>query len=419
MGESGPDSVMRSPRRLPLALAQMPVVGGDRTGNLERAVRWIGKAAAEGAELILLPETLDLGWSHPSARTDAEPIPGGEPFRALSEAARRNGLFVCAGLTERGENGRIYNTAVLIDRSGELLGRHRKVHELEVGRTVYDEGESVAVFETELGRIGIMICADGFAKDLWIGRALGHLGADLLLSPSAWAVSPEHDQVTEPYGNLWRRSYVPICEEFGIGIAAVSNVGKLEAGPWAGRHCIGCSLALGPGGEEIVQGPYGPHAEALLRVEMELPERSPIDAWDEGIGDEEFLRHFEATTLPHSEWNHRAHLKVAFLYASRFPFGEALEQMRRGIQTYNQAKGIETTPTSGYHETLTQVWFRLVHAAMRQEGEWKGTEEFLERNSQLLEKRSLLYFYSRDRILSGEARSAFVEPDLVPLPPDP
>ena len=62
-------------RPFKLAMVQILVRGGDKAGNLARAIAGIEKAAREGAEVILLPECLDLGWTHPSARTKAEPSP--------------------------------------------------------------------------------------------------------------------------------------------------------------------------------------------------------------------------------------------------------------------------------------------------------------------------------------------------------
>src|SRR6185436_2193678 len=109
-----------------LAMGQMQVKGGDWAGNLARANRMIQKAAAEGADIVLLPEAMDLGWTHPSSLVEAQPLPDGETCRCLRTAARENGVFVCSGLTERAGD-RTYNSAVLIDAEGNLLLYHRKL----------------------------------------------------------------------------------------------------------------------------------------------------------------------------------------------------------------------------------------------------------------------------------------------------
>ena len=134
------------------------------------------------------------------------------------------------------------------------------------------------------------------------------------------------------------------------------------------------------------------------------------------MDDEEHLRRFEDHSLPHAQWTHRAHLKVAYLYLLRRPYPEALERMRTGIQAYNAAHGIQDTPTGGYHETLTQVWLQLVHTALRQFGPAESADAFFDAQTQLSDKRTPLLFYSRERLMSAEAKRMFMEPDLAPLP---
>jgi predicted amidohydrolase len=113
-----------------------------------------------------------------------------------------------------------------------------------------------------------MICADGFATGHVVSRTLALMGADVILSPSAWAVPADHDNVKTPYGQEWRDCYTPVAREHGLWVVGVSNVGPITSGPWAGRRCIGCSLVVGPGGREVLQAPYGEDAEALLLVDV-------------------------------------------------------------------------------------------------------------------------------------------------------
>ena len=254
------------------ALLQMRVVGGQKQQNLAHAEELIAVAASSGAALAVLPEAMDLGWTHPSSRNEAEPIPDGEPCQRLMQAARHHGLHICAGLTER-EGDRVYNAAVIINDRGDLLCRHRKLNELAIGHAHYAQGDRLNVATTELGTLGLMICADGFADDRVISRSLCYMGADVILSPSAWAMPADHDNVTQPYGDTWRDAYIPVAKAFSVWFLGVSNVGAIDAGPWAGRKCIGCSLAIGPDGEEVLQGPYGQDAEAILYVDIEPRER--------------------------------------------------------------------------------------------------------------------------------------------------
>jgi predicted amidohydrolase len=211
---------------------------------------------------------MDLGWTNPSSREEADVVPDGRTCAMLRAAAYRHGKYICSGLVERAGD-KVFNSAVLIDPRGEVVLLHRKLNELEIGQACYDQGDRLGVVHTPLGTLGLMICADGFARGQVISRALGYMGAQVILSPSAWAVPANHDNEKEPYGDLWRENYRPVARDFRLLIAGVSNVGWLTAGPWQGRKCIGCSLVIGPAGEEVVQGPYGPEAETILYVEVE------------------------------------------------------------------------------------------------------------------------------------------------------
>ena len=256
-----------------LALVQMYVKPGDLSANLRRARRLIERAAAGGAQVVLLPEAMDCGWTHPSARHAAAPIPGGATYEALAAAAVHDGVSVCSGLTERNGDA-VYNAAVFISPAGELLLHHRKLNELDIAHGLYAQGDRLGVARTELATFGLMICADGFATRHVVSRALALMGADVILSPSAWAVPAEHDNAKTPYGQEWRDCYVPVAKEFGLWIAGASTVGPITDGPWRGRRCIGCSLVVGPDGRDVVQGPYGQDAEAVLYVDVEPHERT-------------------------------------------------------------------------------------------------------------------------------------------------
>jgi predicted amidohydrolase len=254
--------------RFKLAMGQMLVEGGCRDENLRRAVRMVEDAAAQGCRIVVLPECLDAGWAHPEARRLAEPIPG-RHSDLLAGAARQAGIYVAAGLTER-DGERIYNSAVVVSPEGEILVKHRKINELEIAHDLYATGDRLSVAETALGRIGLTICADNFSSSLALGHSLGRMGARLLVSPSAWAVEADHDNLKDPYGETWTVPYTTLARLYDMTVVGVSNVGRINGGAWRGRKCIGCSLTVGPGGEILARGPYGESAEALVVVPVEL-----------------------------------------------------------------------------------------------------------------------------------------------------
>jgi predicted amidohydrolase len=253
-------------------MIQMQVAPGAKAANLDHAAELLAQAAAQGAQVAVLPEAMTLGWTHPAAPTLADEIPQGESCARLCAEARRHRLYICSGLVERAGD-LVFNAAVLIGPDGELRLHHRKINELLIAHEYYALGDRLGVVRTPLGVFGIMICADGFAQGQVLARSLALMGTDIILSPSAWAVVRDHDNVRESYGQLWRDNYGPVAREFGIWIAGVSNVGPITAGPWAGRKCIGCSLLMGPEGQPALQGPYGEEAEAILYHDLHLAPR--------------------------------------------------------------------------------------------------------------------------------------------------
>ncbi len=263
----------QDPKPFTLALVQMQVTGGDRELNLEHAGRGIAKAAEKGADFILLPEAMDLGWTDPSALTLAEPVPEGRTCLFLSSLARKHHLYICSGLIEK-SGEKVYNSAVIIDPEGKVILLHRKINELDIGHPYYALGDRLNVCETEFGTIGVMICADASTGDRVIPGALSYMGADVILSPSSWAVPADHDNNRDPYGGMWKEAYKPVARDFRVWIASCSNVGWMTGGPWKGWKGIGCSMVIGPGGEEILSAPYGEDADTVLCVEV-VPEPRP------------------------------------------------------------------------------------------------------------------------------------------------
>jgi hypothetical protein len=128
------------------------------------------------------------------------------------------------------------------------------------------------------------------------------------------------------------------------------------------------------------------------------------------------LRRFEAAELLADEWHHREHVRLAYLYLLEAPYDKALDRMRAGLKALNAAQNVVETLERGYHETLTQGWMHLVYGALSEYGPAECSEAFFEEQSHLLARRAMYFFYTRGRLRSPEAKAAFIEPDLTPLP---
>jgi predicted amidohydrolase len=148
--------------------------------NVEKFAQTIESQVQGKADVILLPEGITVVGTGKKDPDMEEPIPGPTTKR-LGEVARRKHSYIVAGIFER-EGPAIYNTAVLIDRDGNVAGKYRKVYlpreEVEAGLT---PGTDFPVFQTDFGKVGLMICWDVQYADP--ARALTLGGAELILLP--------------------------------------------------------------------------------------------------------------------------------------------------------------------------------------------------------------------------------------------
>jgi hypothetical protein len=133
---------------------------------------------------------------------------------------------------------------------------------------------------------------------------------------------------------------------------------------------------------------------------------------------ESVVHGFQWCTLSRDHWTHAAHLTVALWYQLRLPAVAAEKLIREGIKRFNAAHGIASTPTGGYHETLTLFWIRIVRTYLEDVRHEKLSVLMLFNN--LIErygrKELPLEYYSRERLMSLEARAEWVEPDRKQIP---
>jgi predicted amidohydrolase len=169
------------PRKVRLATVNYrPRDSKSSQDNLEQFGQLIDEAARQKADIVCLPEGITAVGTGKSYAEAAEPIPG-PSTRFLAEYARKHRLYVVAGLYER-DGKAIYNTSVLLGRDGQLVGKYRKVclprEEIDGGLT---PGKEYPVFDTDFGRVGMMICWDVHFPE--VARELAARGAEVILMP--------------------------------------------------------------------------------------------------------------------------------------------------------------------------------------------------------------------------------------------
>ena len=126
---------------------------------------------------------------------------------------------------------------------------------------------------------------------------------------------------------------------------------------------------------------------------------------------------FVSCTLPHKEWTHQAHLAVGVWHIVRYGDVDALSRLRAGIRRLNDSHGTPNSATRGYHETVTRAYVQLLSQFVdrcRLELPLAERVAWL-LDSAVADKDVLLRFYSREALMSTEARARWVAPDVAPL----
>src|SRR5438105_3871832 len=181
---------MKTPNTFTLGLVQMRCEA-EPEANVEKAVRFIHKAAKAEAQVICLPELFRTPYfcqrQSPEVFDLAEPI-NGPTSKRLAEAARDTGTVVVGSLFERRGPGVYHNTAVVFDADGTLLGLYRKMHipddPLYYEKYYFTPGDlGFKTFDTRFGRIGVLVCWDQWFPEA--ARLTALQGADLLVYPTA------------------------------------------------------------------------------------------------------------------------------------------------------------------------------------------------------------------------------------------
>ncbi len=238
----------KAKKKVRVAMCQIVCLDGDRSGNLARIENALLEARQAGADIACFPETALLGWVNPEAHGRAHPIPG-EDSKLLCQLAEKYRIHVCVGLAEK-DGDKLYDSAILIDDTGRILLKHRKINILiNLMTPPYSPGEEIHCIETKFGKIGLLICADTFKTNIL--EQMGSLKPDLVLVPYGWAAREEQ---WPEHGQELRKTVSKAARTIGAPVVGVDLVGEITHGPWSGMTYGGQSVAADANGEIIASG---------------------------------------------------------------------------------------------------------------------------------------------------------------------
>ena len=232
---------------------------------IDKHVGLIAKAAAEGAQITCLQEIFngpyfpaeqDPKWYATAERDD------GPTVTRMRELAREHGMALVVPFYEEAQPGVYYNSAVVIERDGSVLGKYRKTHIPQVGPCFWEKfyfkpgNLGYPVFDTSVGRVGLIICYDRHFPE--VARELGLKGAELVFNPSATVESLSR--------YLWELEQPAHAVANGFWIAAINRVGVEE--PLSSHRFYGSSYFCDPRGQIVARASQD--ADEVLVADLDL-----------------------------------------------------------------------------------------------------------------------------------------------------
>lgn len=214
----------------------------DKQHNVDTAAQKVTDCAAQGGDLVVLPEIFNAPYSNDYFRAYAEPA-GGPTWQALSRMAKQDGVWLVGGsIPEIDDAGKVYNTSFVFDGQGRQIARHRKMHLFDIDvnggqrfkeSDTFTPGDQVTVFDTPWGKIGLCICFDFRFPEL--ARLMVLQGAQVLVVPAAFNMTtgPLHWDLAFRMRALDQQCFVAGCSPARDRSASYVAYGhSLVCNPW-------------------------------------------------------------------------------------------------------------------------------------------------------------------------------------------
>ncbi len=240
------------------AAAQFTPVSGDPEANLRKMEKLCDMAAEAGASLIVLPELALTGYYLKADALRALAVPQDGSWSApLREKAKEHHLIIAVGYPELAAAPSMYNSCLLIGSDGQIIGNARKRYLWGREKRLFLKGDSFDVFETELGKLSVLLCYDMEYPEP--SRIAALKGADMILCPAAWSRKAAHRWRVETAAN------------------ALFNLVYVIGANFLDENCCGDARIVGPDGTVIAEG-FTPEAGTAAENQPAAPEDCIVTA---------------------------------------------------------------------------------------------------------------------------------------------
>lgn len=247
-----------------VAMVQMRSAPLDPSSNAVKTGAAIERCAREGATLVVLPELAATGYIsdrealHPIAESVADP---GPVLAAWMESARTNQVAVIGGFAER-DGDSLYNSAVTIDGSGQVVSVYRKLHLFGRERECFEPGNlGLPIATVSSVQVGVLVCYDlRFPEAM---RILALRGAEVIAVPTAWVAG--FDKSVPVTGRIGQVDGAIVQANLNqVFVVCADTVGVISENAFLGR-----SVAVNPFGE-VIAGPLSPDQEDYAIIEIDV-----------------------------------------------------------------------------------------------------------------------------------------------------
>ncbi|MFH1761145.1 MAG: carbon-nitrogen hydrolase family protein [bacterium] len=265
-----------------LALCQMKV-GISRSGNIIHAAELLDEAADNGAELAILPEIFTSMYIQQQFKRNSEAVPGGDAHLMLKQKAKTRGIYIIGGSVVMKQDEDYYNACMVLDKKGELMAIHKKIHLFDVDlpqikfseSVVFTKGGDLTIVMIGEFCVGIAVCYDiRFPEYI---RLLALQGAGLIVCPAAFSTTTgsAHWELLMRSRAVDNQVYLAGCSPAPYKTSLYPYYGhSMVVDPWGEIICEGGEY------EEIIYSDISPERINQVRKNMDLHKHRRTDLYN-------------------------------------------------------------------------------------------------------------------------------------------